>query len=198
MPKIFAFIDVYNLCSSATEFGKNIDYSKLYSWLTVRAKCDKVFFYAGLEPGDIDTDNLYQQISSLGFQMRIKRMTIFKNRPKKTEVACPECKHRWIEKIDMGYRRKANCDVELTFDAMRMAHEYNEAIFITGDGDFFELLDWLAIQKKKISVVSRSYKNSRRMSIKFKELFGKQKANFIDLDSLKVFQQKEDSLVESS
>ena len=43
---------------------------------------------------------------------------------------------------------KANIDVDLTLEVMKCIHEYDKAIIISGDGDFFSLTNYLQSQNK--------------------------------------------------
>lgn len=74
--------------------------------------------------------------------------------------------------------KKANCDVDLTFYAMRDIEKYQKAIFFTGDGDFEILLKHLLQQKIEVRVVA----NGKRTAREIKNLMG---GNFTPMKSLK-------------
>ena len=75
-----------------------------------------------------------------------------------------------IEKIDMGYNHKSNCDVDLTVDSMELAGPNTEFYIFTGDGDF-EYLIKKAVEKGSIvHIVSSAKKitdNSGRVTSRF-------------------------------
>lgn len=74
--------------------------------------------------------------------------------------------------------KKANCDVDLTFYAMKEINHFKRAIFLSGDGDFDILLQYFVKLKKEIIV----FANSRRTAREIKQLKGIQ---FNDLQVLK-------------
>lgn len=74
--------------------------------------------------------------------------------------------------------RKANCDVDLTFYTMRDRDKFNRGIFLTGDGDFLILLDYLLKAKKEIVVIA----NGRRTAREIKQLL---KGDFTPISSLR-------------
>jgi hypothetical protein len=74
--------------------------------------------------------------------------------------------------------RKANCDVDLTFCAMRDKDLFERGVFLTGDGDFEVLFKYFLEQKKQVIVIA----NSKRTAREIKQLKGLQ---FNDLGVLK-------------
>ncbi len=56
----------------------------------------------------------------------------------------------------MGYRKKSNCDVELSVDVMERASKDAEFLLFTGDGDF-EYLIRKALEKKVQRVYLYAY-----------------------------------------
>lgn len=79
---------------------------------------------------------------------------------------------------DGSFVKKANCDVDLTFYAMRDLEKFGRAIFLSGDGDFEILLKYFTKLKKEVIVIA----NSRRTAREIKSLEGIQ---FNDLGVLK-------------
>ena len=61
--------------------------------------------------------------------------------------------------------RKANCDVDLTFYAMRDVEKYNQVLFLTGDGDFKILLEHLVRIKKNVIVIANSKRTAREIKL---------------------------------
>lgn len=182
----FAFIDTYNLNSSAIQVGfPYVNYDKLFDWLNNSLKCTQIYYYSGLENGDINVEEKHKRLALTGYNLRIKTIQIYKNNPKKVITKCPKCSEEFKGLIDMGYRRKANCDVELTFDMLSKLTDYDDVVFASGDGDFFEVIDHLAKEGKRVSLLAPSYKNSIRLSTKYKKLLSRGKVLFIDLNSVK-------------
>ena len=79
---------------------------------------------------------------------------------------------------DRTTKRKANCDVDMTFDMMRMIDKYSEVVILSGDGDFAILLKYLIKIGKKPIVLARSERTA-------KEIRQLMKSNFRDFHYLK-------------
>lgn len=187
--KAYAFIDATNFENSIKEAGFNtVDYQKLFTWLTSRMNCSKVFFYAGEQVGDAITKQKHKTLQGLGYKIRIKKAQVYKNKDILWQIRCI-CGRNWIETINTGFRTKANCDVTLTFDSMRNLADYNKAIFFTGDGDFYDLFDYLVRRKRKVVIISLGFNHvskrtsllTKRTSLLLKPLLKNRAVNFIDL-----------------
>jgi len=74
--------------------------------------------------------------------------------------------------------RKANCDVDLTFYAMRDKEKFDRGVFLTGDGDFIIVLDYFIKQQKQVLIMA----NARRTARELKRLVG---GGFTDLNLIR-------------
>jgi len=178
MPKreklTYAFIDAANLFyGGERSLGWKMDYQKLFIYLKSIFNVSKVFYYAGLgtetykaEEGKklnledlvkflearlkepeitedlalqlqryIQIAKFYQSLVEIGYTLRIKAMKVFEN-----------------DEITV---RKANCDVDLTFDLMRYMSQYSSLVVLSGDGDFAPILEYLKKKKKEITIMAR-------------------------------------------
>ena len=63
---------------------------------------------------------------------------------------------------------------------MHLVSEYDRAVFLTGDGDFFWLLQYLVQSKEKIWLLASPKKAAKEL----KKLFGPDFANLDNLRSL--------------
>jgi len=143
--KTVAFIDVQNTDTTTKKLlGFEVDWKKLCHFLKNDWQCDKVFFYVGIDEGDLETTNLFEGLRGDGCIVRAKVVFAYKNKDLDRNVTCPKCSNKIIEKIDMGYNRKSNCDVDLTVDAM----ELGGVRFISGSFlKYFLLLNlWAKLQ----------------------------------------------------
>ena len=187
--KAYAFIDATNFENSVKEAGfSTVDYQKLFTWLTERMKCSRVFFYAGEQAGDAIAEQKHKTLQRLGYRIRIKKAQIYKNKDILWQITCT-CGRNWIEKVNTGYRTKANCDVTLTFDSMRNLGDYTKGVFFTGDGDFYDLFDYLVRRKRKVVIISLGFNHvskrtslpTKRTSLLLKPLLKNRIVDFIDL-----------------
>ena len=194
----YAFIDAANLFyGGERSLGWKMDYAKLFNYLKSTFNVSKVFYYAGLdtetykaeEGKKINLDDLvkflearlkepevtedltlqiqryiqiakfYQNLVEIGYTLRIKPVKVFEN-----------------DEITV---RKANCDVDLTFDLMRYMSQYSSLIVLTGDGDFAPILEYLKKKKKNVTIMARWNRTAKEI----RKIAGDQ---FIDFAQLKL------------
>lgn len=74
--------------------------------------------------------------------------------------------------------RKGDVDARLAFEGMRYYGGYDKAIFLTGDGDYFWLFEYLLQSGKKVYLFSFRKSTAREL----RQLFG---PRFTDLDQLR-------------
>lgn len=174
--KTYVFVDVANLIYGAKRTGRwKIDYRKLLKYLKSRYKASRVFFYAGVKSLK---KNKFNRLKRLGYVLRLKELRVYKRRPLERKVECPRCHRIFKKKIYRRPEQKANCDVDLTFDATRYTSNYYRMILISGDGDFYPLIDFLIKNGREVKVIGET----RSTAISIKKLVGPQ---FIDLISIK-------------
>lgn len=190
--KRFAFIDVQNTASTTKKLlGFIIDWHKLRDYLIVKWKCEKVFFYSGIDEGDEEAAKEFESLPKPNCIVKAKTVFSYKKSDKTITIKCIECGKENVEVIDMGYNRKSNCDVDLTVDAMEEAGPDKEFLIFTGDGDFEYLVKKLVEKGAMVYVVSSNAGirkpglNTKRLSTRLKHLLSehKGKVDFINIDS---------------
>ena len=122
----YAFIDSQNLNLSIRELGWKLNYKKFRVYLKEKYGVAKAFLFIGYIEGN---NNLYISLQEAGF------LCIFK----------PTLKYQ-------NGSTKGNCDAELVLQAMVEYLNYNKAVIITGDGDFYCLAKHL-IENDKLEVL---------------------------------------------
>lgn len=163
----YAFIDASNIIYGTRDEGWKVDFKKLHKYLKERYKCQKIYYFAGLDNKNAKQLKFYDLLSEIGYDLILKPVKIFIN-------------------TDGTKTRKANCDVDLTFYAMRDISKFDSAIFLTGDGDFEILLKHLVNIGKTVIVLA----NSKRTAHEIKKLKGVQFNNLSVLRSTVEFSQK--------
>lgn len=171
--KTCVFVDAANLFYGGEKsLGWKIDYRKLLRYLKRKYQASKVFYYAGVElhgfehsilnKKSIDLDALlifyrkknvgrehvqrvkfYRNLGQFGYKLRLKPTKIFWNHGKKT--------------------KKANCDVDLTFDMMRYVNEYRNVVLLSGDGDFAILVKYLKELGKSVTILARAERTAKEL-----------------------------------
>jgi uncharacterized LabA/DUF88 family protein len=166
-----------------------IDWAKLYSYLKDRWKCEKVFFYAGIEIGDSNTEEEYKRLGKLGYEMRTKTTMSYKRKDKTVNILCSNCGQENTKSISMGYDKKSNCDSELTVDVLELAQPETELLIFTGDGDFTYLIKKLIESGVSVRLISSKARPSpsapRRFSYKLTEMLCNKEVDLIEINSWK-------------
>lgn len=155
----YAFVDASNIIYGTRDEGWKVDFKRLYKYLKERYKCKKIYYFAGVEKNNKKQKAFYSKLKRFGYELVLKEVKIYRQ-------------------PGGGVVRKANCDVDLTFYAMRDKDLFNRGIFLTGDGDFAILLEYFVKIKKEIVVIA----NTRRTAREVKRLRGVQ---FNDLGVLR-------------
>ncbi|HRY76957.1 MAG TPA: NYN domain-containing protein [Candidatus Paceibacterota bacterium] len=184
---IYVFIDASNLFyGGERSLGWKIDYNKLWAYLKQKYGASEAFYYGGIELYDfnysildyykpIDLTELiehltnklkegdhfneaeilllgkhiqrakfYRKLESFGYKLRLKPVKIYYGDDEKPV-------------------KKANCDVDMTFDLMRLMEKYSGAVILSGDGDFVPVLSYLRHKERAITVLARSERTAREI-----------------------------------
>ncbi len=137
----YAFIDSQNLNLSIRDLGWILDFRRFYRYLSDKYGVSKAFLFIGFVEGNSD---LYASLQEAGF------ICIFK----------PTLKYK-------DGTTKGNCDAELVLQTMVEYKNYNKAIIVTGDGDFYCLAKYL-IESEKLQVIIVPNKDKFSALLKFK------------------------------
>jgi len=137
----FAFVDSQNLNLSIRELGWRLDFRRFRKYLADKYGVEKAFLFIGFVEGNND---LYVNLQEAGF------ICIFK----------PTLKYR-------DGSTKGNCDAELVLQAMIEYGNYEKAVIVTGDGDFYCLVKYF-IEKKKLEAIIIPNKLKFSALLKFK------------------------------
>lgn len=122
----YAFIDGNNLHLGTRDAGWIPDYCKLRQHLKIRYNVGEAYYFIGEKDGE---EGLYNSLRSDGYTV-ITRPTYVVN----GEV-------------------KGNCDVDLTLHCMLEYSNFNKAVIVSGDGDFYSLIKYLKDNRKLRMVI---------------------------------------------
>lgn len=142
MPKTYAFIDGSNIIYSSRAEGWYIDQKKLFNYLRRKFNVSKAFFYYGKDDENKKQEKFLKKLEDFGFSLRVKQVKRY------------------------GRRMKANCDVDLTMDILIFMDKYQQAIILSGDGDFLPLYQFIQEKGKRVTIIG-SAKNTAREVKKF-------------------------------
>ncbi|MCL5017257.1 MAG: NYN domain-containing protein [Patescibacteria group bacterium] len=118
----YAFIDSQNLNLSIQDQGWKLDLIRFRTYLKEKYSVIKAYIFIGYMEEHKD---LYKSLQEYGY------VIIFK----------PTLKYK-------DGTTKGNCDAELVLQAMVDYKEYDKALIVSGDGDFYCLADYLAKNDK--------------------------------------------------
>ncbi len=188
--KRYCFIDASNLFYGGEKsLGWKIDYKKLIRYIKEKYRVKKVFYYGGVELNGfpysvldkkplnlkkllkylnkkksvsekiIKKIKFYLKLNSFGYTLKLKPVKIFKD-------------------VNNNIIKKANCDVDMTFDLMFYFNKYSSVLILSGDGDFTTVLKYLISIDKEVIILARGERTAKEL----KQLV---KGNFKDFSRLK-------------
>jgi len=144
--KTYAFIDASNIIYGTRDEGWKVDFRKLFKYLKERYSCKKIYYFAGEDEKNRKQQKFYLLLARIGYDLILKPVKIY---------------HQ-----ENGHKiRKANCDVDLTFYAMRDIEKFKRVIFLSGDGDFEILLKHFIKLKKEVIVFANSARTAKEIKI---------------------------------
>jgi uncharacterized LabA/DUF88 family protein len=147
----YAFIDNQNLNLGIQKLGWKMDWRKFRKYLGEKYGVDKAFMFIGYMP---ENEDLYNQMHDAGYLVVLKpTLEMFKTPAEPGQEKSDEKKDEHKPAV------KGNVDAELVLYGVKEMPNYNKAIIISGDGDFFSLLEYLREQNKlmHLMVPNRQY-----------------------------------------
>lgn len=149
----FAFIDSQNLNLGTQKMGWKMDWRKFRRYLADDYGVTKAFMFIGYVR---ENEEMYEQLHDAGYLIVLKpTQDMSRPQPEETETKSDETKPEEKKPI------KGNIDAELVLWAMRELANYDKAIVVSGDGDFYCLVEYLHEQGKLLNlfVPNRQYSN---------------------------------------
>lgn len=147
---IYAFIDSQNLNVSTQRLGWKMDWRKFRAYLAERYGVTKAFMFIGYVP---EFEKMYVQLHDAGYMVVLKpTFDMTRPRPEAEEKKT----QRQAESKDDEKKTKGNIDADLVLWAMKEQHNYKKAIIVSGDGDFYSLVEHLEKQGKLLKILAPS------------------------------------------
>lgn len=150
---VYAFIDSQNLNVGVQKFGWKMDWQKFRRFLTDKYGVTKAFMFIGYVP---EFEPLYEQLHEAGYMVVLKP-TYDMTKPQ-VEPETPEAKAKAEEEKKPV---KGNIDADLVLWAMKELSNYDKAILVSGDGDFYSLVEYLESKKRLAKILTPSFQYSQ-------------------------------------
>jgi uncharacterized LabA/DUF88 family protein len=138
--RVGVFIDTQNLYHSAKHLYKarvnfqNVLQEAVGDRILVRA----IAYVISTEGGD--EKNFFEALTKIGIETKVKGLQIFSDGAK-----------------------KADWDVGIAIDAVKLAPKLDTVILATGDGDFVPLIEYLEMQGIQVEVISFGKSSSQKL-----------------------------------
>lgn len=140
-PTVYAFIDSQNLNLGVQKYGWKMDWRKFRAYLASEHNVTNAYMFIGYVP---EFEPLYDQMHDSGYMVVLKP-TFDITRPQEEPQADADAKP---EQQEEKKPIKGNIDADLVLWAMKEIHNYDKAIIVSDDGDFFSLVEYLDGQGK--------------------------------------------------
>ena len=129
----FAFIDSNNLNLGVQKLGWKLDYRKFRIYLAEKYGVKKAYIFIGFVALN---QSLYDRLQEAGFILKFK-------------PTIP----------DAEGKIKGNIDADLVLRAALELNDYDKAVIVSSDGDFYSLVQYLYENNKLKAVLSPDIKN---------------------------------------
>ncbi|HLB66804.1 MAG TPA: NYN domain-containing protein [Candidatus Saccharimonadales bacterium] len=141
-PRVYAFIDSQNLNKGTQKMGWKMDWRKFRDFLQVKYGVSHAFMFIGFISGNED---LYNQLHDSGYKIILK----------------PTVEHKTTDDQQVTTQQtKGNVDVELVLYALKEMSNYDKCIIVSGDGDFFSLVEYLEKKDRLAHIMAPNWQYS--------------------------------------
>jgi len=149
--RVGVLIDVQNLYHSAKNlYGARVNFREILKLAVSGRNLIRVFAYV-VRTKSGEEKPFFEALTKLGIETRVRDLQEF-----------------------YGGLKKADWDVGITIDAVRIAPDVDTIVLASGDGDFLQLVEYLKNQGKRIEVIAFG----RSASARLKEMADE----FVDLE----------------
>ena len=149
--RVAVLIDVQNLYHSAKNlYGARVNFGAILKTAVSNRTLIRVFAYV-VKTKSGEEKPFFEALIKLGIETRVRDLQEF-----------------------FGGLKKADWDVGITVDAIRIAPSVDTIVLCSGDGDFIQLIEYLKNQGKRVEIAAFE----RSSSSKLKEISDE----FIDLE----------------
>ena len=138
--RVGILIDVQNLYHSAKNlYNARVNFREILKLAISERSLIRVFAYV-VSTKTGEEKPFFEALTKLGIETRVKELQEF-----------------------YGGQKKADWDVGLVIDAIRIAPSVDTLVIVSGDGDFISLVEYLKNQGKRVEVIAFGKSSSSRL-----------------------------------
>ena len=138
--RVGVLIDVQNLYHSAKNlYGARVNFREVLKLAVSGRNLIRVFAYV-VRTKSGEEKPFFEALTKLGIETRVRDLQEF-----------------------YGGLKKADWDVGITIDAVRIAPSVDSIVLASGDGDFLQLVEYLKNQGKRVEIIAFSRSASSRL-----------------------------------
>ena len=147
----YAFIDSQNLNLGVQNAGFKIDWRKFRRFLTNDYGVEKAYMFIGYIEAN---ENLYEYMHELGYLVVLKPTIDIK-------ITEEEQNNNQTHELTINKQNiKGNIDADLVLQVMKELNNFNQAVIVSGDGDFYSLIEYLIQINKLKNLMTPNWKSS--------------------------------------
>lgn len=129
--RLAIFVEAPNLLHGAEKLRLDIDFQKLKHYFTNGYLVAGAWFYTGIDDSRPDQYAFHQRLRQMGYDIVSKPLEV---RPDGST--------------------KANFDVEIALDMMKLVNSYDTAVLLSGDGDLVRVVQDVQQYRAKVKVLA--------------------------------------------
>lgn len=138
--KVGVFIDVQNLYHSAKNlYSSRVNFGEVLKTAIAKRNLIRAFAYV-VRTKTGEEKPFFEALTKLGIETRVKDLQEF-----------------------YGGQKKADWDVGLVIDAIRLSSSVDTIVIVSGDGDFISLVEYLKNQGKRVEVIAFGRSSSSQL-----------------------------------
>lgn len=145
---VYAFIDSQNLNLGTQRMGWKMDWRKFRQFLKKEYNVSKAYMFIGYMS---ENESLYEYMYSLGYLVVLKPTLEIHAQPQKSGEETKDSDKNTV---------KGNVDTEIVLTTLKEMPNYSKAIIVSGDGDFYSLVEYLISKQKLAAVMTPNWQYS--------------------------------------
>lgn len=153
----YAFIDNQNLNLGIQKMGWKMDWRKFRKYLSDKYNVSNAYMFIGHMP---EHEEMYMQLHDAGYLIVLKP-TFDMSKPLRANTGDEANNIETKDKQEDKKPIKGNVDAELVLWAVKEINNYNKAVIVSGDGDFYSLVEYLEQHKKLEKLLAPNGQYSR-------------------------------------